>query len=178
MISTAPTPNSPSESDRGSYNSEDINGVRLHYEVRGSGPHTLVCIPGALGTIKTDFSPQLDYFGREGSGFKIVVFDPRGYGLSRPAERFKGDANFWLTDAEDAHALMQHLSFPHFSVLGWSDGGISSLMLASMYPESIRRLVVWGANAYLTEEDVKLCRQVLALAPSLLSLPPSLPIPP
>ena len=33
-----------------------VNGMILHYE------------------------PQLDYFGREGSGFKIVSFDPRGYG--------------------------------------------------------------------------------------------------
>lgn len=161
MISTTPNPHhSPPEPGREGSSSLTVNGVHLHYEMRGTGPHPLVCIPGALGTIRSDFSPQLDYFGREGSGFKIVVFDPRGYGLSRPAERFKGDANFWLTDAKDAHALMQHLSFPRFSVLGWSDGGISSLMVSAMQPESVRKLVVWGANAYLTEEDIKLCKQV------------------
>ena len=159
MISTAPTSHSTSQS--GSSGSATINGVRLHYEVRGTGTHPLVCIPGALGTISSDFSPQLDYFGRDGSGFKIVVFDPRGYGRSRPAERFKGNsANFWLTDAKDAHALMQHLSFPDFSVLGWSDGGISGLILSSMHPKSVRKLVVWGANAYVTEDDAKLFKQI------------------
>jgi len=89
----------------------DINGVKLHYQVRGSGSHPLVCLPGALGTIENDFSPQLDYFGREESGFTIVAFDPRGYGGSRPVQRFKDGSNFFMVDADDAHTLMQELSF-------------------------------------------------------------------
>ena len=135
-----------------------INGAKLHYEVRGSGMHPVICIPGALGTAKTDFGPQLDYFGRKGSGFKIVSFDPRGYGASRPAERF--DANFFETDAKDANALMQSLSLPKFSVLGWSDGGVAALYLASMFPENVKRLVIWGANAYVTKDDIELYEKI------------------
>lgn len=40
-------------------------------------------------------------------------------------------------------------------MLGWSDGGISSMFLAAHYPECVRKLVVWGANAFVTDEDVK-----------------------
>ena len=137
-----------------------VNGVELNYQVRGDGPHPLICIPGALGTIESDFGPQLDYFGREGSGFKIVAFDPRGYGASRPAERFKKGENFFLTDAQDVHALMQHLSLASYSVLGWSDGGIAALILAATYPDSIRKLVAWGANAFVTDEDVEQYKKI------------------
>lgn len=134
----------------------EVNGAELHYEMRGTGPHPIVCIPGALGTIESDFRPQLDHFGREGSGFKIVAFDPRGYGQSRSANRFKKGANFFLTDAHDAHALMQHLSLTRYSVFGWSDGGIASLILAASFPRSVQKLVAWGANAFVTRDDVEL----------------------
>ena len=133
-----------------------VNGADLHYEVRGNGPHPIVCIPGALGTIETDFRPQMEHFGREGSGFTIVSFDPRGYGQSRPNERFTEGTNFFLSDAKDAHALMQTLSFQKYSVIGWSNGGIASLFLASKYPESVRNLVALGANAYFSQKDVEL----------------------
>ena len=135
-----------------------INEIRLHYEVKGSGAQPVICIPGALGTAKMDFGPQLDYFGREGSGFKIVSFDPRGYGASRPAERF--DGNFFEIDAKDANALMQSLSLPKFSVLGWSDGGMAALHLASMFPENVRQLVICGSNAYVTKDDIELYEKV------------------
>ena len=88
-----------------------VNGTELHYEMRGNGPHPIVCIPGALGTIESDFRPQVEYFGREGSGFTVVAFDPRGYGQSRPANRFDTGEHFFFTDAKDAHVLMQTLSF-------------------------------------------------------------------
>ena len=133
-----------------------VNGAELHYEMRGNGPHPIVCIPGALGTIDSDFRPQMEYFGRDESGFTIIAFDPRGYGQSRPAKRFEKGTNFFLTDAKDAHTLMQTLSFPKYSVIGWSDGGIASLVLASEYPDAVRNLVALGANAYVSKEDVDL----------------------
>ena len=135
------------------YGKAPVNGVDLHYEVRGNGKHPIVCIPGALGTAKTDFEPQLAYFGREGSGFKIVAFDPRGYGSSRPAQRFGG--NFFVQDAMDAVGLMWYLSIPNFSCFGWSDGSISSLFLAARYSSAVRKLVTWGGNAYVTPEELE-----------------------
>lgn len=130
-----------------------VNGIELFYDSRGSGDHALVCIPGALGTTRSDFTPQLEYFGSR-DGIQIVAFDPRGYGYSRPPRRhFSGTSSF-ENDAEDAKGLMDALGIRKFSVLGWSDGGISGLILASRYSESVRSLVVWGANAYVSKEDI------------------------
>lgn len=135
-----------------------VNGVELNYEVKGTGPHPIICIPGTLGTLD-DFRPQMDYFGRENSGFTIVAFDPRGYGKSRPAKRFEEGKNFLLSDAKDAHTLMQKLSFPKYSVLGWSDGGIVSIFLASEYPDAVQKLIVLGANAYVSKGDEELYKK-------------------
>ena len=41
-----------------------------------------------------------------------------------------------------------------FSVLGWSDGGITALIVTGRYPELVHKLVVWGANAYILPTDM------------------------
>lgn len=48
------------------------------------------------------------------------------------------------------------LKFKKFSLLGWSDGGITALIAAAKYPNLIHKLVVWGANASVTQEDVRI----------------------
>lgn len=50
--------------------------------------------------------------------------------------------------------FQQKLGFNKFSLLGWSDGGISSMILAGKYPQSVEKLVIWGANAYVLQEDI------------------------
>ena len=131
------------------------NGVELYYDSRGNGDHALVCIPGFLGTTRSAFAPQLDYFGSR-EDFKIVAFDPRGHGYSRPPRRvYSGISNF-ESDAKDAKGLMDALGIKEFSVLGSSYGGIAALILASLYPNAVKTLSVWGAMVRATKEDTKL----------------------
>ena len=130
-----------------------VNGVLLHYVVKGNGPHTLLCIPGAVGTAKYHYTAQLDYFGREGSDYTLVSFDPRGYGESEVVERQK-DVSCYLTDAKDAHGLMQALSHTRYSVFGWCDGGVVAIKLAAIFPESVRSLIVCGTRAYITKDEL------------------------
>ena len=133
-----------------------VNGVELYYERYGTGPHALLCIPGALGTVRTDFSPQMEYFGRLDSGFTVVGYDPRGYGTSRPpAREFTLDPLFYDIDAHDAVGVMKRLGFDKFSLLGWSDGGMAAIIASARYPRMIQNLVVWGSNAYVSQEDIE-----------------------
>ena len=134
-----------------------VNGVDLYCERYGTGEHALLCIPGALGSVGTDFSPQMEYFGREGSGFTVVGFDPRGYGKSRPHRReFSIDPLFYETDTHDAVGVMQSLGFSKFSLLGWSDGGVSAIIAAARFPQIIQKLIIWGANAYVSQTDIEM----------------------
>ena len=41
-------------------------------------------------------------------------------------------------------------------MLGWSDGGITAMILASKYPDNVDKMVIWGSNAYVVEEEVKI----------------------
>ncbi|XP_038652589.1 valacyclovir hydrolase-like [Scyliorhinus canicula] len=135
----------------------EVNGVHLHYQQTGKGDHPLLLLPGALGSSQTDFGPQLKSLNKE--RFTVVSWDPRGYGRSIPPQR-EFPLDFYHTDAQDAVDLMKALHFKRFSLLGWSDGGIATLIAASKYPSLVRKLVVWGANAYLTPEDIKLYNSV------------------
>ncbi|XP_065483965.1 valacyclovir hydrolase isoform X1 [Caloenas nicobarica] len=130
-----------------------VNGVNLHYQQTGEGSHAVLLLPGMLGSGQTDFGPQLKSMNKQ--LFTIVAWDPRGYGQSIPPSRdFPPD--FFERDAKDAVDLMQALKFKKFSLLGWSDGGITALIAAAKYPMLIHKLVVWGANASITQEDVRI----------------------
>ncbi|KAG8133267.1 hypothetical protein E2320_011074, partial [Naja naja] len=106
-----------------------------------------------IGSGQTDFGPQLKNMNKE--IFTVVAWDPRGYGKSIPPVR-DFPLDFFERDAKDAVDLMQALKFQKFSLLGWSDGGITALIAAAKYPELICKMVVWGANATITAEDVKI----------------------
>ncbi|XP_070798640.1 valacyclovir hydrolase [Pituophis catenifer annectens] len=131
----------------------EVNGVHLHYQQTGNGNHAVLLLPGMLGSGQTDFDPQLKNMNKE--IFTVVGWDPRGYGKSIPPVR-DFPLDFFERDAKDAVDLMQALKFQKFSLLGWSDGGITALIAAAKYPELIHKMVVWGANVTVTEEDVKI----------------------
>jgi valacyclovir hydrolase len=108
-------------------------------------------MPGAMGTVETDFAPQLEHLSRD---FRVVSFDPRGYGRSRPPARDFPDG-FYERDAADAAALMKALGHDRYAILGWSDGAISAIFHAAAERDAVNGLVVWGGNAFFTEADVE-----------------------
>lgn len=113
----------------------------------------MLLLPGALGSVKTDFGPQMKSLSKE--LFTVIGWDPRGYGQSRPPARdFPPD--FFERDAKDAVDLMKALGFGRFSLLGWSDGGITAMVAAARNPQLIRKLVVWGSNSFVSQEDLKM----------------------
>ena len=134
-----------------------VNEGSVWFERRGTGKHPILCMPGALGTALTDFGAQFEYFGKS-EAYTVVGYDPLGYGSSRPPSRpfHLGPVHFLGNDAVHAHAVMKALGYDQFSVLGWSDGGVAALFLAARFPESVRKMVVWGANAYVSDEDIEM----------------------
>lgn len=127
----------------------NVNDAILFYERYGINKNVVLCLPGALGTTRTDFGYQLNGMSEE---FTMVSFDPRGYGKSKKNVRnFQRD--FYKADAEDAFELMSKLGFEKYSVLGWSDGGIAGMILAALAPNAVHKLVIWGSNAFVSKED-------------------------
>ncbi|XP_077993338.1 serine hydrolase BPHL-like [Glandiceps talaboti] len=132
---------------------QEVNGVNIHYEKAGSGDHPMLLLPGAIGTSQTDFSPQLERLNRE--KFTVIAWDPRGHGKSRPPNR-DYPKNFFDRDAKDAADLMKALGFHRYSLLGWSDGAITAMIIAAKFSASVNKMIIWGGNSFVSENDVKL----------------------
>lgn len=58
---------------------------------------------------------------------------------------------------------MKALGYNKFSLLGWSDGGITSLILAAQYPENVQKMIVTGANSYIAPQEMKIYESTLSL---------------
>ncbi|KAJ7338487.1 hypothetical protein JRQ81_012379, partial [Phrynocephalus forsythii] len=117
---------------------------------------------------QTDFGPQLKFLNKQ--LFTLVAWDPRGYGKSIPPAR-DYPLDFFERDAKDAVDLMQDscrpiiATYPSLPALDIVHPDLTesrkakSLLLflgGAKYPDLIHKMVVWGANANVTEEDVKL----------------------
>ncbi|CAH2002068.1 unnamed protein product [Acanthoscelides obtectus] len=138
-----------------------VKGQNINVVKAGDGPHKLICCPGALGTIWTDFKPQIE--GLDRNIFTVIVWDPPGYGKSRPPERIF-DFTMYESDADATHDLMQALEYDKYSVLGWSDGGHSGMITAAKYPDHVEKLVVWATNAFITEQEKEVFRKMIDIS--------------
>jgi len=47
-----------------------------------------------------------------------------------------------------------------YSLLGWSDGGITAVIMAARYPNRMNSLVVWGANTFVTPGEVEIYEKI------------------
>ena len=123
-------------------------------------PHQILCLPGSLGTASTDFSIQLN--NGIGKNFGLVAIDPRGLGQSKTTTdgvKFVRDypADFYLQDALDGAGIMKALGYKKYSVMGWSDGANAAMHLAanSKMKDAVKKLIIFGGNSYVTEEDIE-----------------------
>ena len=54
---------------------------------------------------------------------------------------------------------MDALGVQRFSVVGGSDGAMIGIIIASLYPNSVEKLVIWGGNTFVGEEDEKIYKK-------------------
>lgn len=120
-----------------------LNGVQIHYSVRGLGP-VLIAHSGGPGM---DARGWYD-FGKIDDFVTIVAMHPRGSGLSRPAA---GDAYLLPDYAADVDALRLHLGVDKPIVMGWSHGGMVAMQFAFTYPDSLSKLILFDTSACVGE---------------------------
>ena len=120
-----------------------LNGVNIHYTVRGSGP-VMIAHSGGPGMDARSW----DDFAKIDDFLTIVMMHPRGSGLSGPAA---GDAYMLPDYAADVEALRVHLGLEKPIVMGWSHGGMAALQFAFTYPDSLSKLILVDTSAYFGE---------------------------
>jgi pimeloyl-ACP methyl ester carboxylesterase len=119
------------------------NGVKLYYEVYGTG-EPLLLIHGNGGSI-ADFKAQIEYFQRS---YQVIAMDSRDQGKSDDSP----DKITYEKMSDDQAALLEELKLPPVNVVGWSDGGIEALLLGMRNPDRVKKLVAMAAN--LTPKDL------------------------
>ena len=120
----------------------DLPNAKLHYDTFGNGP-LLLCIPGAdgRGAVFHDAARHLS------RSFTVVCYDRRGYSQSQHigAQDFK---NRLSTDADDASALIAHLSTEAVAVFGTSSGAIVATQLLIQHPNRVHTLIAHEPPAF------------------------------
>lgn len=120
----------------------DVDGVRLHYVERGSGP-VLVLLHGN-GVLANDFehSGLLD---KAAEHYRVIAFDRPGFGYSeRPR------TTVWTPQAQARllHHALQELGVDSAIVLGHSWGTLVALSMALDLPGFVRGLVLLSGYYY------------------------------
>jgi proline iminopeptidase len=88
---------------------------------------------GTDAKMRTFFNPQV---------YRIVMFDQRGCGKSRPHASLADNTTWHLVD--DIEKLRQHLGIKHWQVFGGSWGSTLALSYAQKHPDKVTELVLRG----------------------------------
>lgn len=116
-----------------------INGINLHYEIRGSGPRLLF-----IHGIGADINHPAGLFNSPlADKFTILAFDPRGFGESDDV-----DTPYSIADmAEDAAGLAAAAGWDKYNLFGASMGGMVAQELVLHYPRAVKKLVLAVTHA-------------------------------
>src|SRR5436309_3492872 len=124
----------------------DVNGLKLYYEIHGSG-RPLILLHGGLGAIEM-FGPNLPALAK---GRQVIAVDLQGHGRTADIDRPLSVALM----ADDIAALIRRLGIARADVMGYSLGGGVALQTAIRHPDVVRKLVVvstpFRRNAFYPE---------------------------
>ena len=115
----------------------NVNGIKMYYEVHGSGS-PLVLLHGGGSTIYTSFGRILPELAKN---HQVIAIELQAHGHTgdrNAAETFK-------QDADDVAELIRQLNIPKADILGFSNGGQTTLELAINHHDKVRRIIVASA---------------------------------
>ncbi|MBZ4192534.1 alpha/beta fold hydrolase [Niabella beijingensis] len=120
----------------------DVNGIRMYYELYGTG-NPLVLIHGGGSTIQTTFGRVIPLLARHR---QLICVELQAHGRT-------GDRNTGLSfdqDADDVATLLQHLSVKKADLFGFSNGANTALRIAIRHPQLCNRII---AGSFLLKRD-------------------------
>jgi pimeloyl-ACP methyl ester carboxylesterase len=120
----------------------DVDGVRLHYVVRGEGDPLLLLHGNGSNVLDLECSGLLD---RAAERYQVIAFDRPGYGYSsRPR------TTVWTPAAQARllHKALQQLGIRRPIVAGHSLGTQVALAMALEFPDDVRALALMSGYYY------------------------------
>ncbi|HEY9000190.1 MAG TPA: alpha/beta hydrolase [Mucilaginibacter sp.] len=117
-----------------------VNGINMYYEVYGEGTIPLVLLHGGGSTIEVTFSHILPIFSKRN---KVIAVELQAHG--RTSDRNSPES--FEQDADDVTALLKYLKVDKANILGFSNGGTTTLQIAIRHPEIVNKIIAI-AGAY------------------------------
>lgn len=116
-----------------------VNGARLYFAVfNKTGKDPVILLHGGF-TCSADWGFEVPLLANT---HEVIVMDTRGHGRSTmDYQPFSYDLF-----ASDVKGLMDMLGVSKVSIVGWSDGGVTGLVMAMKYPGYVKKLFTYGSN--------------------------------
>lgn len=112
-----------------------VNGLRMYYEIHGSGSGVpLVLLHGSFMTITNSWTGWIDELSKSR---KVIAVEMQGHGRTADINR---DFSF-ASLADDIAAMLDHLEIGQADLLGYSMGGGVAIQTAIRHPGKVRKVV-------------------------------------
>ncbi len=110
-----------------------VNGIEMYYEIHGIGK-PLVLIHGGGSTINTSFGRALPLFAKNR---KVIAVELQAHGHTSD----RNAPESFEQDADDVAELLKQLNISKVDILGFSNGGSTSLQVAIRHPQLVNKIV-------------------------------------
>jgi pimeloyl-ACP methyl ester carboxylesterase len=115
-----------------------VNGLKMYYEIHGQGK-PLVLLHGGGSTIESTYGRILPQFAKT---HQVIAIELQAHGRTADIDRPLS----FEQDADDVAALLQQLHIAKADIMGFSNGGTTTLQIAIRHPELVNKLVVVAAT--------------------------------
>ncbi|RYY09033.1 MAG: alpha/beta hydrolase, partial [Chitinophagaceae bacterium] len=114
-----------------------LNNLHLYYEIHGSG-EPLVLLHGGGSTINSTFGRILPELAKK---HLVIAVELQAHGRTKDIDRPLS----FEQDADDIAALLTHLKIDKANVMGFSNGGTTTLQIAIRHPQLVRKIILASA---------------------------------
>ncbi len=129
---------------------ERINGIHIYYECHGEGADkgAIVLLHHGFGCTKIW---KEIYPGLAAKGYRILMYDRRGYGQS---EEGPGFMEFYVSDrfrsesVEEMRSLVAAVGMERFHIIGQCEGGVVAADYAARYPDQVESMVISSTQCF------------------------------
>jgi len=111
-----------------------VNGLKMYYEIHGSGSEPLVLLHGSFMTITNNWT---GWIGELSKTRTVIAVEMQGHGRTADINRDFSYENL----ADDIAAMLDYLKIKQADVLGYSMGGGVAMQVAIRHPENVRKVV-------------------------------------
>lgn len=122
----------------------DVNGLKMYYEIHGHGK-PLLLIHGGGSTIQTSFGNIIPLLAKQR---QIIAIDLQAHGRTNDRD---SDLTF-EQDADDIAVLLANLQISKVDILGFSNGGQTTIEIALRHPDLINKIII--ASAFYKRDAV------------------------